>query len=228
MSLEVNSNNPRHRSVAYLIFSAIVTAALLLCSTASRVSARPAHRAAEVEQSAASRAAAAEPAAVSQPLQPKPSLLIQEVDGGHIPVTISAPTDDSEAFPDTLRNLCRTPCSFNVPHGTLLMKAGGLDSGIGTRTTLLDVPPAGLGVVVRAPSPKAKGAGVALIVIGAIALQLGPGIVLSGVMDGDKSGVLRTSGSFVGVAGLGMLIPGIVHVATNKPSVERTFPLSGE
>jgi hypothetical protein len=117
---------------------------------------------------------------------------------------------------------------LNVPQGTLLMKAGGLDSGIGTRTTLLDVPPTGLGVVLSAPGPSAKGAGVGLIIIGALALHIGPGIVLSGVMDGNKSSNLGISGTFVGMTGLGMLIPGIILVATNKPSVERTFPLSGE
>lgn len=228
MSLEVNSNHPGYRTAARLIFGAILVAALLLCATASTVWARPAHRTAATEQSAASRADAAEPAAVSQPVPPKASLLIQEVDGGHIPVTISAQTDESEAFPDTHRKLCRTPCSLNVPQGTLLMKAGGLDSGIGTRTTLLDVPPTGLGVLLRAPGPSAKGAGVALIVLGALALHIGPGLVLSGVMDGEKSADFRTTGTAVGITGLGMLIPGITLVATNKPSIELTVPLSGE
>jgi hypothetical protein len=47
-------------------------------------------------------------------------------------------------------------------------------------------------------------------------------------MNGDKSGDFRTSGIAVGITGLGMLIPGITLVATNKPSIELTVPLSGE
>jgi len=111
MSLEVNSNHPGYRTAARLIFGAILVAALLLCATASTVWARPAHRTAATEQSAASRADAAEPAAVSQPVPPKASLLIQEVDGGHIPVTISAQTDESEAF---LSNNLHTPTAYEV------------------------------------------------------------------------------------------------------------------
>ena len=82
--------------------------------------------------------------------------------------------------------------------------------------------------MLSAPGPSAKGAGVGLIIIGALALHIGPGLVLSGVMDGEKSADFRTTGTAVGITGLGMLIPGIILVATNKPSVERTFPLSGE
>jgi hypothetical protein len=48
------------------------------------------------------------------------------------------------------------------------------------------------------------------------------------MMDGGKSPDFRTTGTVIGITGLGMLIPGIILVATNKPSIELTHPLSGE
>lgn len=163
---------------------------------------------------------------------PVPSVVvIREEKSKNIPISIrrfnEEPTlivqqNQTIILPPTLRE-CQTPCVIHARSGMYQLSAGGLDSGVGIKEENIRVPPGGLGVMISSPDGRyQRGAGAAMTTVGTVAIHVGLGLVLGLPKSGASIG-----GWFSTAGGIGLLIPGIVLLATNKPRISLTFPLNG-
>lgn len=155
-----------------------------------------------------------------------PMAIKQEDEHGHpIPVIISTYQPeilDRETTSTRSKPFCLTPCSLYVTPGPMTLRFGGFDSGLRVNTATVLVPPEGLGIILSSPPRNTAGLGIAMTVLGGLALNIGAIVMWA---KQDTAGYV-SGGLTAGLGLFGLLIPGIAVTASNKSQIEREIPLS--
>lgn len=155
-----------------------------------------------------------------------PIVILQEDEKEQpIPVGISSVVYDdySSVAPEAAaKSYCTPPCGLYVAPGPLTLRLGGLGSGLRVNHAVVHVPTQGLKVVLASPRRSNTGAGITMAVLGGLALNIGPLVMmLKPTNEGYGAGAIT-----LGLGVFGLLIPGILISIPAKPEIKTTYPLS--